>query len=290
MNNVFAMVTLKNSSFYTDYALESFFRYTEIDNSDEFLLINNDGDKLDKFSIYKKINVLNNNVPFSFAKNVNQGIAVAKKDKKNLVFLNNDIIFTKKWFVPFKQDSNCISIPVSNQLFLYHTECKNLILKPTMNFKNFNKNYDLLNKIVAKHMERFKSQLQFQTLLMPFFCFKLPYKILSEIGDFDETFGIGGGEDIDYRIRCAIKEYQVNFFTNSYLLHFHGKSTWDGSETKEQTKARNKFYTEAFIKKWGEKITKIFLKNDFSNTSVDEKLHGLFKPDKFGDLIRKTLK
>ncbi len=290
MNNVFAMVSLKNSSFYTNYALESFFKCTKIDNNDEFILINNDNDKVDKFLTYQKINVINNKIPFSFAKNVNQGINVAKKNKKNLIFLNNDIIFTKNWFEPLKQDSNCISIPVSNQLFLYHTECKNLILKPTMNFKDFNNNYDLLDKIVAKHIERFKSQLQFQTLLMPFFCFKLPYKILYEIGDFDESFGIGGGEDIDYRIRCALKGYEVNFFSNSYLLHFHGKSTWDGNETIEQTQARNKFYTEAFTKKWGEQITKIFLKDDFSNITINENLHDLFKPNKFGDLIRKLLK
>ena len=290
MNNVFAMITLKNSSFYTGYALESFFKYTEIDDGDEFLLINNDGDKVEKFSIYKKINVFNNDIPFSFAKNVNQGIDLAKKNKKNLVFLNNDIIFTKNWFEPLKLDFESISIPVSNQLFPYHTESKNLILKPTMNFKNFNVNYDLLNKIVTKHKERFKSQQQFQTLLMPFFCFKVPYKILCEIGSFDESFGKGGGEDIDYRIRCALKGYEVNFLSDSYLLHFHGKSTWDGNETVKQTETRNKLYTEVFLKKWGIEMTKIFLKNDFSNIFVNDNLHDLFKPDKFGDLIRKILK
>ena len=140
------------------------------------------------------------------------------------MFLNNDIIFTKNWFEPLKLDFKSISIPVSNQLFLYHTECKNLILKPTMNFKDFNENYDLLNKIVTKHKERFKSQHQFQTLLMPFFVSKYHIKILCQIGSFDESFGKGGGEDIDYRIRCALKGYEVNFLSDSYLLHIHGKS------------------------------------------------------------------
>ena len=37
-------------------------------------------------------------------------------------------------------------------------------------------------------------------------------------------------------------------------------------------------------------MTKIFLKNDYSNILVNNNLHGLFKPDKFGDLIRKILK
>ena len=81
---------------------------------------------------------------------------------------------------------------------------------------------------------------------MPFFCFKIPYKILNEIGYFDKSFGKCGGEDIDYRIRCAIKGYDVNFLVHSYLLHFHGKSTWDGNETKDEIEERNKIYVNEF--------------------------------------------
>ena len=42
MGNIFAMVTLKSSNFYTGYALESFFKNTVVEADDEFLLINND--------------------------------------------------------------------------------------------------------------------------------------------------------------------------------------------------------------------------------------------------------
>jgi len=44
MNNVFAMATLKSSNFYTGYVLQSFFRYSKMDNDDEFLLIDIDND------------------------------------------------------------------------------------------------------------------------------------------------------------------------------------------------------------------------------------------------------
>ena len=50
------------------------------------------------------------------------------------------------------------------------------------------------------HKRKFKPQQQFQTPLMAFYCFKIPYEILNEIGYFDKTFGKCGGEDIDYRI------------------------------------------------------------------------------------------
>ena len=93
---------------------------------------------------------------------------------------------------------------------------------------------------------------------MPFFCFKIPNKILNEIGLFDISF-VDGAEDIDYRIRCAIKGYDVNFLSGSYLLHFHGKSTWDGIESKQATEERNRIYIKTFKKKRGEEITQIFL-------------------------------
>ena len=116
MNNVFAMVTLKSSHFYTKYALQSFFKNTEI-NDDEFLLIDNDGNETNSFSSYKNINIIKNKKPLSFGENVNQGIAAARENKKNLIFLNNDIIFTRDWFKPLQLNSRSISISSSNQLF-----------------------------------------------------------------------------------------------------------------------------------------------------------------------------
>ena len=37
MSNIFAMVTMKSSNFYTNYAIKSFFKSTVIDENDEFL-------------------------------------------------------------------------------------------------------------------------------------------------------------------------------------------------------------------------------------------------------------
>ena len=290
MRNIFAMVTLKSSNFYTNFALQSFFKNTEMQKDDEFLLINNDGSEIEKFSAYKKISIIQNEQPLSFAENVNQGIAAAMEREKNLVFLNNDIIFTENWFHPLKADERDISIPVCNQLFPYHSDCGNLKLKVTMTFDDFKENYDLLNEIVKKHKKKFKPNLKFQGLLMPFYCFKVPYKILCEVGYFDKSFGIGGGEDIDYRIRCAIKGYEINFLLESYILHFHGKSTWDGAEAKIQTEIRNEIYIKAFKKKWGSEMTQLFiLRKNFSNILSEKGLENLFKQGKFGELARRMI-
>ena len=283
------MVTLESSNFYTDYALKSFFKNTEIDKDDEFLLINNDKCDANKFTNYNKVKIIENDKPVSFAQNVNKIINLGVKKGKDIVFLNNDIIFTKDWFYPLKQNTENISIPANNQLFPYHSECGKLKLKITMNLKDFNEEYDLLNNIALKHIKKYKAGQKFQTLLMPFFCFKIPNKILKEIGNFDESF-VMGAEDIDYRIRCAKKGYEVNFLIDSYLLHFHGKSTWDGKESVEETNLRNKAYTDIFLKKWGKELTQLFIiRKDFLNILNEKNLNELYSKGKFGDLIRKIL-
>ena len=287
MNNLFAMVTMKSSNFYTNFAIKTFFKNTLLDESDEFLLIDNDGNDVKNFSSYKKIKITKNEKPLSFAENVNQGIEKAIKNKKNLIFLNNDIIFTKGWFKPMQIEEKDISIPVCNQLFAYNSDCGKLKLKFLMKFEDFNENYYLLNKIVEKHKLKFKVGLKFQTHLMPFYCFKIPYKILFDVGKFDTSFGKGGGEDIDYRIRCANKNFDVNFLTDSYLLHFQGKSTWDGVESPKETEKRNKIYIDAFKKKWGEKMSQFFIiRNNFSHILSEKNLDDLFKKGKFTELIK----
>ena len=283
------MVTTKNSNHYTGLAIKSFFQFTEISEKDEFMLIDNDGNNVDHFSNYEKIKIFKNKNPLSFAENVNQAIKVAKKNGKNLIFMNNDIIFTKNWFHALKKNTESISIPANNQLFPYHSDCEKLKLKITMSLEEFNEKYDLLNNIVSKHITKYKAGQKFQTLLMPFFCFKVPNKILKEIGNFDESF-VMGGEDIDYRIRCARKGYEVNFVIDSYLLHFHGKSTWDGKESFDETNSRNKAYTDMFLKKWGKELTQLFIiRKDFLNILNEKNLVKLYEKGKFGDLIRKIL-
>tara|TARA_B100001123_G_scaffold413208_1_gene511344 strand:- start:567 stop:1439 length:873 start_codon:yes stop_codon:yes gene_type:complete len=290
MSNLFSMVTLRSSLDYTHYSIDSFFKNTKLNEDDEFLLIDNDGCELKKFYNNKKIQIIKNKLPLSFAGNVNQSIDLAIEKKKDLIFLNNDIIFTKDWVQPINLNSKSISIPANNQIFPYISDCGSLKIEPVMNLKNFNNNHELLNEIVKKHKEKYKLLTKAQSLLMGFFCFKIPNHIINTVGHFDDVF-VHGGEDVDYRIRCAKKGYEVDFILDSYLVHFYGKSSWDGVETEEEIRKRDKKYTEAFLKKWGKEMTQIFiLRKDFQNILIDKELNEIFKKGKYGDLIRKLLK
>ena len=109
MSNIFGIVTLKNTDFYTGHALESFFKYTQMNHDDEFFLIDNDGCDTDRYSIYNKIKLIKNNRPLHFAENINQIMDIAIKAKKDLIFLNNDLIFTENWTKPLLMYSKNIS-------------------------------------------------------------------------------------------------------------------------------------------------------------------------------------
>jgi len=289
MSNLFSMVTLRSSLDYTYCAIDSFFRNTELNEDDEFFLIDNDGCELKDFYNNKKIQIIKNKLPLSFAGNANQSIDLALEKKKDLIFLNNDIIFTKNWVRPINLNSKSISIPSNNQIFPYVSDCGSLKIKPVMNLKDFNNSYELLNEIVKKHKEKYKLLTKAQSLLMAFFCFKIPNHIMNEVGHFDDAF-IHGGEDVDYRIRCANKGYEVDYISDSYLVHFYGKSSWDGVETDDETKERDKNNIEVFSKKWGNEMTQIFiLRKDFQNIIIEKGLSEIFEKGKYGDLIRKLL-
>jgi len=117
MSNIFSMVTLKESNSYTIEALKSFFKYTELNDDDDFYLIDNDNSANEQFSIYEKLKLIKNKRKMSFAENVNQSIDLAIQYKKDLIFLSNDIIFTKNWLDPILLENKCISMPCNNQIF-----------------------------------------------------------------------------------------------------------------------------------------------------------------------------
>ena len=286
MSNIFATITLKNSNIYTRNCIKSFFKFTKLESNDDFFLINNDGCNLDYLNGFSKVKVINNKLPLNFAQNINQIILKAETCGKNVIIFNNDLIFTKDWFEPLKSNDDSISIPSSNQLFKYDYFGK-LKLRATMSLNEFNEKYEELDQIVVLHKKKFKKNYKFQGLLMPFYCFKLPHKIFKVVGKFDETF-VNGGEDIDYRIRSALKNYEVDFLADTYLLHFHGKSTWDSKENIKETEKRDELYIKGFNEKWGKELTQIFIiRKNFSEILQKKDLYLSFKAGNFSEIIRK---
>ena len=257
LNHVFCFVSSANTEQFSALALESFFNKTKLEKGDIFVFVNNDG--TNSFRKEFPIDVyINNKTPKSWATNFNKGLRIAKKLKKHFVVITNDIIFTDNWFEPLKQRDDAILIPSCNINFLYTT--KEFSTSSCMQLNEYIGKEKYLDGIVQYHQSKFKFDDLNERIFMQLYLGRIPYQIHNEVGYFDYTFSNCGGEDMDYRIRCAIKGYKTMVANHSLTLHFHGKSSWDGGETTEQEKIRREQYLERGVRKWGEDLTEIFIK------------------------------
>jgi hypothetical protein len=187
----FGMVTTSRSKEYTLPALDSFFRYTELSTRDRFFLIDNDGTfSLPSSSL--RVELLTPDKPQGFAANANTLLGNAIDAATDLIFLNNDIIFSPGWNIPLCSTDASILIPLCNQNLQY--QYGNLTLQFLMDLADFLGREQHFLKIVEKHVADTSWRGFRKELHMSFFCFRLPYQISSVVGFFDEQFGRGGGE------------------------------------------------------------------------------------------------
>ena len=242
----YCMVTTDNTKQYTDLAINTFFKNTDLKEQDKFFLIDNDGHY--QLSNYQdRVTVITNNTPKTFAQNMNFIMKLAFIDNVDFFGLNNDVVFTEDWNQNF-DIRNRILVPLCNQNFV--GEYGSLKIESTMNLEDYNNQEKELNTFV-KFID--SKSLNIDKNIIGFYCFYIPYKILSTVGFLDENFK-NGGEDIDYRLRAQQLGFDADINYNSYLLHFYGKSIWRSGEDREKTIERYNYYKNYFEKKWGKEL------------------------------------
>ena len=260
------MVTTRHSNRYTDYAVSSLVENTKLEPGDQVIVIDNDQAYAGlPQNCRDRVTLRVNPKPLSFAANMNQIMELAEERKADLVFVNNDIVFSPRWFDAVRPGGAFITSPLSNAELPYKDgplECKY-----EMNIEDYLGNELRFREIIRDHQSRYVGYLE--VLFLTFFAVKIPYEVFSVVGRIDETFGIGGGEDKDYCIRCHEQGIPLRYALPSYVLHFHGKSTWRGAETKEQMDARNRAYTERFKQKWGDALFEAFIYMETKNLPQD---------------------
>ena len=274
------MVTVKSSSQYTELALKSFFEHTKFNSTDQFVLIDNDGDWIKNHhkNAFDEKNVIVNDQTKNTSENINTLLRIAKEYKQDVVFLSNDVIFTPFWHTRFI--ANILTIPSCNQTHNYG-------INYALDLDEFNYDYDILNSIAVQHMQN--NRVPYERLLMPTYVCNIPYSVYSIVGNFDESFNVGG-EDVDYRLRCLQKGIDVKY-NNSFLLHFNGKSSWNGTESSEQTEIRNHNYKTKFIEKWGIDLYNLCIVSGSAQSTITKyDLHEFISNNKFNDAIKEVLK
>ncbi len=298
---LFAMVSTKDSAHYTPHALKSFNKHTDRRDEDRYILIENNKPFIED-NILNTFGweLLRNESAKSFAANANQMITLALEENRDLYFLNNDVIFSPNWLPPLRDnDSPAILTPISNREVPYVSSVTSVktaniissfsLLPPPMQVIDYVGREIEYEYIVKTHQRNYNGFLPM--MVLPFFCVKIPLITIKALGYFDETFGEGGGEDFDYCLRANLKDIPVAFALNSYLLHFGGKSTWEGEEEKLKQAQRQAKYREVFNGKWGEKLFQLILdenasiiENDGQEASVRETILKLYDKDQLPDL------
>jgi FkbM family methyltransferase len=242
----YCMVTTDNTKYYTDLAIDTFFRNTDLKESDKFFLIDNDGHY--QLSNYQdRITVITNNTPKTFSQNMNLVMKLAFIDKVDFFGLSNDVVFTQDWNQSF-DTRNRILVPLCNQKFV--GEYGSLKIESAMDLEDYDNKEQELNTF-AKLIE--PNLVTIDKTVIGFYCFYIPHEILSRVGFLDENF-INGGEDIDYRLRTQQVGSDVDINCDSYLLHFYGKSIWRSGEDRQKTIDRYNYYKNYFEKKWGKDL------------------------------------
>jgi GT2 family glycosyltransferase len=278
------MVTTRHSNDYTNYALSSLIENTQFEKDDEVILIDNDNNYSGlPEACRSRVRIRPNAQPRSFAANLNQTLELAQEHQADVVFLNNDLIFSPNWFEPLRAQGPFLLSPLSNAEVPYSEGT--LHCKLVMDLQDYLGNEQSFRNIVRRHRNRSHGYLKILTF--PFFAVKIPYSVYSVVGHLDESFGAGGGEDKDYGLRCYQQGFELRFALNSYILHFQGKSTWRGGETNEETAARNSVYAARFKEKWGEALFQVLIMNDLAGLTPD--LQEAYKRGDFPTLIERLL-
>ena len=282
--NLFGMVTTAASRHYTPLALRSFFAHTPLSGDDRFVLIDNDADfELPADVPPDRITLVRPAAPQGFAANGNLLLHEARSEGADLFFMNNDLVFTRGWLEPLLADRAALLSPMSNAQIT--GSAGGFAVQPFMDLEDYTGNEAAVDAIAEQL--RAASDGYRMTPSVAFFCIKIPRAVHEAVGDFDEGFGKGGGEDRDYAARAWMAGVPQEFALQSFVLHFQGKSTWRGGETPEQQRARDAQYTQAFQKKWGPALTYAFLGGDWNLFRTDGAIAKKLDAGDYGAVIRR---
>lgn len=279
---VFGMVTTPASRHYTPVALRSFFAHTPLGDADGVILIDNNGDFVLPDDVpAAAVTVVRPEQPRGFAPNGNFLLAEARARGADLFFLNNDLVFTSGWLDPLVADRRALLSPVSNGQVAATVD--GFTTQPLMDLEDYIGHETHVEAVAAQ--VRASSRGYRVTPSAAFFCIKIPRTVYEVVGNFDERFGRGGGEDRDYAARAWLAGIPLEYALQSYVLHFQGRSTWRGAETAAEQAQRDAQYTEAFRRKWGAALTYAFLGGDWNLFRTDPALARLLDAADYPALV-----
>jgi GT2 family glycosyltransferase len=269
---LFGMVTMQCSREFTVYALKSFFAHTNLRAQDRFILISNDDPSaVELATSFPGVEVVLLKQPRGFAENGNYFIEESLRTGSDLIFTNNDVIFSENWLAPLLEFDDAVACPLSNREVQYVASAAVIrtqvvqdvfLFDAPMELERYADNPGAFDFIAACHVK--KSTGCLPLAVFPFYCVRIPLPILQQVGKFDESFGRAGGEDYDYSLRAWLSGFRAQLVLSSLLLHFWGRSTWKSTQVDGSVGNYDLRFKDVFKAKWGEALFRFVVEEDDS--------------------------
>jgi len=179
--------------------LDSIIKYTE--NIYELILVQ-EGEDEEITQLLKAYNVkfVHNRQPKGFAGAMNSGLKVAEGNI--FVFLNNDTVVIPNWLIEilevFKKD------PQIGLISPTYTEAKK---------------WQSVDRNQGEEITYIEDPLSLKGV-----CFAVKKEVMDKIGHWDESFGLGGGDDNDICLRTKNAGYKLAVARKSYIYHYGSAS------------------------------------------------------------------
>ncbi len=210
LEDVSIILAAYNALNYSKACLQTIRKYTP--EGYQLILVNNGStdDTKDFFDRIPGAHVIHNTKNLGFPGGYNQGMRAAST--KYLLLINNDCLVSHNWL------DNMLSCALSERDIGIVGPLSNRV--PTRQrvdkeFKNMDEFYAF-----TEEFNRPDSSKWFPVSRLSGFCFLIRKEVVEKIGYFDEAFGAGTHEDVDYCLRARNAGFKLFCAGDVFIHHF----------------------------------------------------------------------
>lgn len=184
------------------------------------LLIDDASDAQTKAYLHSLENVtlLTNHRQMGFPHNAN--VAIDCSDTPFIVLLNSDVYVTEGWLtrlIDCLEDKPEHGIAGPSTSYAWGEQ--RIVDRPDWSFQQ-------IEEFGRQTFQKYGRQIKYLDRLHSVvgFCYAFKRRLVEEIGYFDEAYGLGQCEEIDFNTRAAKAGYKCVWVCGAYVHHFGGKS------------------------------------------------------------------
>jgi GT2 family glycosyltransferase len=171
----------------------------------------------------------------------NANLAIDYSNTAYIVLLNSDVYVTERWLALLV---NCLNekpyhgIAGPSTSFAWGEQ--RIVDRP-------NWTYEQIEDFGAETYGKYGDKIQYLDRLHSVcgFCYAFKRALVDKIGYFDEAYGLGQCEEIDYNTRAAMAGYKCAWVCGAYVHHYGGKS-FRSSTAVQLLQQNKKIYQDKF--------------------------------------------